>query len=117
MLVFSDEYPFARVSVIFQFFASFCIGYSATSYPYISTRLIVYSVKKGNLHFKHVIYAFLGKYVIITPKRLKLKILHIIFCLSKKEVFRKLPVQKADWTVLAKSKWPGIIKQKDLMMR
>ena len=39
-----------------------------------------------------------GKYLVISSKRLKLKISHGIFCLSKKKVFRKLPVQKTGRT-------------------
>ena len=35
-----------------------------------------------------------GKYLVITPQKSKLKNHHRNFCLSKQEVFRKLPVQK-----------------------
>ena len=56
--------------------------------------------QKGNSHFSYVLEdGLLGKYLVITPKKSKLKILHRRFCLSKKEVFRKLPLQKTGWTV------------------
>ena len=51
--------------------------------------------QKGNSNFSYVLEdGLFGKYVVITPKMSKLKILYWKFCLSKKEVFRKLPVQK-----------------------
>ena len=40
----------------------------------------------------------LGKYLVITPLKSKLKNHHRKFCLSKQEVFRKLPVQKTGRT-------------------
>ena len=43
----------------------------------------------------------LGKYVFITPQKSELKNFHRKFCLSKQEVFRKLPVLFG--RVLAKS--------------
>ena len=56
-------------------------------------------VKKGNLHFSYVLEdGLLGKYLVITTQKSKLKNLHRIFCLSKQEVFRKLPVQKTGRT-------------------
>ena len=39
-----------------------------------------------------------GKYLVITPQKSKLKNHHRNFCLSKQEVFRKLPVQKTGRT-------------------
>ena len=49
---------------------------------------------KYNLHFSYVMKdGLLGKYLVITPKKSKLKILHRNFCLPK-EVFWKLPVQR-----------------------
>ena len=57
--------------------------------------LIAYCVKKGILHFSHVLEdGLLGKYLVVTLHMSKLKILHRKFCLSKKKVFRKLSVQK-----------------------
>ena len=56
-------------------------------------------VKKGNLHFSYVIEAgLLRKYLVITTQMSKLKNFLRNFCLSKQEVFRKLPVQKTDRT-------------------
>ena len=52
-------------------------------------------VKKGILHFSYDLEeGLLGKYLVITPKKSKLKNHHRKFCLSKQEVFRELPVQK-----------------------
>ena len=51
--------------------------------------------QKGNLHFSSVLEdGLLGKYLVITHRKSKLKNHHRKFCLSKQEVFRKLPVQK-----------------------
>ena len=48
-------------------------------------------VKKGNLHLSYVLEGGLfGKYLVIAPRKAKLKNQHGIFCLSKQEVFRKL---------------------------
>ena len=56
-------------------------------------------VKKGNLHFSYVLEdGLLGKYLVITPQKSKLKNHHRKFCLSKQEVFSKLPVQKTGRT-------------------
>ena len=56
-------------------------------------------VKKGNVHFSYVLeYSLLGKYLVITPKKTKLKNHYRNFCLSKQEVFRKPPVQKTGRT-------------------
>ena len=56
-------------------------------------------VKKSNLHFSYVLEdGLLGKYLVITPLKSKLKNHHRKFCLSKQEVFRKLPVQKTGRT-------------------
>ena len=53
-----------------------------------------YCVNKGNLHLSYVLEdGLLVKYLVITQKKSKLKILHRNICLSKKEVYRKLPVQ------------------------
>ena len=61
--------------------------------------LTAYCVKTGSLHFSYILKnGLLGKYLVITPKKPKLKILHRNFCLSNKEVFRKLPVQKTGRT-------------------
>ena len=47
------------------------------------------------LHISHVKEdGLLGKYFVITTQKSKRIILHRNFCLSKKEVFMKLPVQK-----------------------
>ena len=55
--------------------------------------------KKGNLQFSYVIKdGLLGKYLVITPRMSKLKNHHRKFCLSKQEVFRKLPVLKTGRT-------------------
>ena len=52
-----------------------------------------------NLHFSYVLEdGLLRKYLVITPQKSKLKNHHRNFCLSKKEVFRKLPVQKTGRT-------------------
>ena len=60
---------------------------------------IAFFVKKGNLHFSYVFEdVFYGKDLVITSEKLKLKDFHGIFCLSKKEIFRNLPVQKTGWT-------------------
>ena len=57
--------------------------------------LIAYCVKKSNLHISRVKEdGLLGKHLVITTQKSKMKILHRNFCLSEKEVFRKLPVQK-----------------------
>ena len=62
--------------------------------PY-QLHLIACCVKKGNLHISHVIEdGLLETYLVDTLKKSKLKILHRNFCVSKKQVFRKLPVQK-----------------------
>ena len=65
---------------------------------------MAYFVNKGNLHFIHDLKdCLLGKYLVISPRKSKLKIQNYKkFCLSKKEVFRKLPVRKTE-QVLAKS--------------
>ena len=56
-------------------------------------------VKKGILHFSYGLeYSLLGKYLVITLQKSKLKIFHCKFCLSKKEVFWNLPVQKTGCT-------------------
>ena len=61
--------------------------------------LIAYCVKKGNLHFSYVLEdGLLGKYLVITPHKSKLKNHNRNFCLSKQVVFRKLPVQKTGRT-------------------
>ena len=71
---------------------------SRFNYYLYNTHLIAYCVKKGILHFSYVLGdCLLEKYLVITPQKSKLKILHLIFCLSKNEVFRKLPVQKTGW--------------------
>ena len=55
--------------------------------------------QKGNLHFSYVIEdGLLGKYLVITTQKSKLKNFQRNFCLSKQEVFRKLPVQKTGRT-------------------
>ena len=47
------------------------------------------------IHFSYVLQdSLLGQYLVITPQKSKLKNHHRNFCLSKYEVFRKLPVQK-----------------------
>ena len=46
------------------------------------------------LHLDVLEDGLLGQYLIITPRKSKLKNHHRKFCLSKQEVFRKLPVQK-----------------------
>ena len=61
--------------------------------------LIAYCVKKGNLHFSDVLEnGLLEKYLVFTPKELKVKILHRNFCLYKKEVLRIMPVQETGRT-------------------
>ena len=45
----------------------------------------------------------LEKYLVIAPRKSKLEILHRNFCLSKKEVFSKQPVQKTGWKGPGKS--------------
>ena len=53
----------------------------------------------GNLHFSYVLEdSLLGKYLVITPQKSKLKNHHRNFCLSIQQVFRKLPVQKTGRT-------------------
>ena len=66
----------------------------------ISTRPdLAYFVKKGYLHFSYVLEdGFLGKDLVITSEKSKLKIFRRMFFLSKTEVLRKLPVQKTGWT-------------------
>ena len=54
--------------------------------------------QKGQSHFPED--GLLEYYLVITSKKLKLKILHRNYCLSKKEFFGKLPVQKTGWTGL-----------------
>ena len=88
-----------------QQFLNFCpsrLSYLSTSNPYNSLHLIAKCVKKVSLHFSYVQEdGLLGKYLVITPQKLNLKNHHRKFCLSKQEVFRKLPVQKTgrtgDW--------------------
>ena len=61
--------------------------------------LNAYCVKNGNLHFSYVLQdGISGKYLVITPRKAKLKMLYRNLCPSKKEVFRKLPVQKTGRT-------------------
>ena len=51
--------------------------------------------QNGNLYVSYVLEdSLLGKYLVITPQKSKLKNHHRNFCLSNQEVFRKLPVQK-----------------------
>ena len=66
----------------------------------ISTRPdLAYFVKKDNLHFSYVLEdALLGKDLVITSEKSKLKIFRRMFFLSKKEVLRKLTLQKTGWT-------------------
>ena len=55
--------------------------------------------QKSNLHFSYVLKdGLVGKYLVITLKKSKLKIPYRNSCLSKKEVFRKLPVLKTGRT-------------------
>ena len=60
---------------------------------------MAYQVKKANLP---LIYDFglLGQNMVIGAKKLKLKIFHRNFRLSRKKVFKKVPVQKSGWTDL-----------------
>ena len=75
--------------------------------PYLATYLLQIlipatfnsCVKKANLHFSYDLEdGLLGKYLVITPQKSKLKNHYRIFCLSKQEVFKKLPVQKTGRT-------------------
>ena len=55
--------------------------------------------QKGNLHFSYVLEdGLLGKCLVITPRKSKLKNHHRKYCLSEQEVFRKLAVQKTGRT-------------------
>ena len=55
--------------------------------------------QKGNLHFSYVLeHGFLVKYLVIASQKSELKNLLRNVCLSKQEVFRKLPVQKTGRT-------------------
>ena len=52
----------------------------------ILTTLIAYCVEKGNLHFSHALQdGLFRKYLVITPKKSKLKIPFRKFCLSKEK--------------------------------
>ena len=56
--------------------------------------------QKGQFNFSYVLKdGLLGKYLVITPQKSKLKNHHRKFCLSKQEVLRKLPVQKTGKTI------------------
>ena len=62
----------------------------------------------SNLHFSYVlVYGLLEKIFGYYPKMSKLKILYRNACLSKKEVLRKLPVQKKGRTC------PGYVEGQD----
>ena len=78
-------------------------SYSAPKKSLFQLDLIGFCIKKGYLHFCHVLeYGLLGIYLIITPKKSKFKKKFIeIFCLSEKEVFKKLTLQKTGWPVPA----------------
>ena len=55
--------------------------------------------QKGQFTLQLVLeHGLLEKYLVIAPQKSKLKNLLRIFCLSKQEVFRKLPVQKTGRT-------------------
>ena len=54
--------------------------------------LIAYCVKKGYLYVLED--GLLGRYLVITPKKSKLKNLHRNLCLSTQVAFWELPVQK-----------------------
>ena len=57
--------------------------------------LAAYCVMKGNVHFSHVLGdGLVGNILFFTSEELKLKNLHRNVYMSKKEVFRKLSVQK-----------------------
>ena len=65
---------------------------------------IVCCVKKGNLHISHVIEDGLsGKCLVNTPEWSKSKFLQSHFCLSKKQVFRKLLAKRQVGRVLAQT--------------
>ena len=67
----------------------------ATNLLQILIPATIYCLKKGKIHFHYVLEdGLLGKYLVITPQKSKLKNLHRNVCLSKQEVFRKLPGPK-----------------------
>ena len=79
--------------------------------------LIAHCVKKGHLHISHVLEDGLLENYLFPPKKSKLKIIHYTFCLSKREVFWKLPVHESGcprvWlkslvlTITKHFQWPG----------
>ena len=65
----------------------------SSSYPYTN-----YCVKEGNLHFSYVLeHGLLGKRLVITPKKSKLKMLNRKFCLSKNFSGNCLSKRQAGW--------------------
>ena len=55
--------------------------------------------QKSNIHFSYVLEdGLIGKYLVITPQKSKLKNHQRNNCLSLQEVFRTLPVQKSGRT-------------------
>ena len=70
--------------------------------------------KKGQFTLQQCPRRWFVRNLVITPQKSKLKNHHRNFCLSKQEVFRKLPVQKTGgtgpgqvhaWSVLHHSAW------------
>ena len=68
-------------------------NFKMSAHPDLDTYLVCH-----NMYSRYVPEdGLLGKYLVFTTQKSKLKNLHRNFCLSKK-VFRKLPVQKTDRT-------------------
>ena len=89
---FCQDFENACLKDQFQNFCPSRFSLPATSNLYYNNL----TCQKGQLTLHHVIEdGLLEKYLIITTKKSKLKIIPSNFCLSTK-LFRKMPVQKTD---------------------
>ena len=95
-------------------YQKFCLSRfscQSTSNPFYQLHLIANCVKKANLHFSYVLKdGLLGKYLVITPKKSKLKFFIEIFaCQKRLWLSGKCPSKRQAGRVLAKSLCAGEI--------